>query len=135
MKHYTEIVPFDLAKKLKNGGYPQDLYTPFAYNDGGELIEWIGKSTLTAPSYADVFDWLMLQGESIEVCLDGYYTKQGGKLELHSWGYRLWHFYHHLDESGETNPCWDDRLFEVGEIGSWEDAANKAIEKALELLN
>ena len=67
MKYYTEIVPFDLAKKLKETGYPQELYTDFAYSDSGELIEWIGRSTLAAPTYAEVIDWFMENGIFIQM--------------------------------------------------------------------
>ena len=116
MKHYTEIVPFDLAKKLKESGYPQDLYTTFAYNDKGELIEWIGKSTLTAPSYADVFDWLIEQG----MCISVYAINLSDGIKWIS----------HLMDI-------EDNGFDgsFGYKDSFEDAVSPALEKALELIN
>lgn len=156
MKHYTETIPFELAAKLYLAGmkeYDGDYYyavtdIEISYDNylgvgkvakGDTFFVISGENYhgqyIPAYTYADVFDWLVERGQSIEVFLDGYYTKDSGELELHSWGYRLWHFYRHLNESGEDNPCWDDRLFEEGEIGSWKDAANSAIEKAIELLN
>ena len=114
-KHYTEIVPFELAKKLKKSGYPQDLYTSFAYDDNGKIIEWIGKSTLTAPSYADVLDWLMLQALYVEVRI-----------------------YHSLDDklywSASINRMNAPYHFATGLKKDWFETANLAIEKAIELL-
>ena len=63
MKHYTEIVPFELAVKLKDAEYPQ-IFGNGAYSEYGSYFSLISKENLvipfiSAPTYAEVFDWLM----------------------------------------------------------------------------
>lgn len=64
MKYYTEIVPFELAKKLKEAGYNEECSGHYAKD--GHLWETYPKQNsndaenfFSAPTYAEVFDWLM----------------------------------------------------------------------------
>lgn len=67
MRYYCEIVPFELAKKLKEAGYREECSGHYAKN--GYLWETCPKQNsndtenfFSAPTYADVFDWLIEQG-------------------------------------------------------------------------
>ena len=66
MKYYTEIVPFESAKKLKEAGFPDYLAQNW-YNEQGEIIDTLPMDDYPAPSYAQVFDWLIGEGLSVEL--------------------------------------------------------------------
>lgn len=61
MKYYTEIVPFELAKKLKEAGFFDTLCIS-AYASDGKFIKVASDFCCSAPTYADVFDWLIKKG-------------------------------------------------------------------------
>ena len=115
MKHYTNIVSFKLAKQLKECGYPQDIYTESAYDGEGNIIEWIGKSTLAAPSYAELFDWLLESG----LCISIHAIKTSDNISWIS----------HLTDIEES--AFDGSF---GYRNSFEDAVIPAIEKAIQII-
>lgn len=118
MKHYTETIPVALAGKIKEKGMPiemQSLYAQEALNVRGIVKAGIG---LRCPSYAEVFDWLMEKGLSCEIT-------------------------RHIDFAHEeVCPEWDWDIEKVGALrdspqgygNTWHEAAEAAIEKALELI-
>ena len=82
MKYYTCVVPFDVAKKLKEAGYPQSpglnyyqipenmpaagyVGNPENY-DYEQFWEYHDK-IYTAPTYADVVDWLLDRGIFVQM--------------------------------------------------------------------
>ncbi len=60
MNYYTQITPFELAKKLKDAGFPQD--TECGYNHDGSLSDDGAYEIAAAPTYAGVLDWLIEKG-------------------------------------------------------------------------
>ena len=115
MKYYTEIVPFELAKKLKWAGFPQVLapHTHF-YTKLGRLsyfgdYDSPSETSIEAPTYAEVFDWLIEKGLSVEL-----------SAHLVVWKSTLW----------SIQPR--QELFR-GE-GSFQEAADTAIETSCALL-
>lgn len=99
-RNYTESIPVDLAKKLYKAGMP---------------IETSADDEWWCPPYAEVFDWLMEKGISIELAIwynpfrDVYDFNVDSRVNgLHA--------------PHERYP-------------SWTEAATAAIEKALEILN
>lgn len=69
MKYYNEIVPFKVAKKLKEAGFPQaetlSLYKSSGDAEKGEILD--KTEYIFAPCYASVIDWLIDRGFSVEV--------------------------------------------------------------------
>lgn len=79
MKYYTNIVPFEIGKLLKDAGYwdPGCTYES-SYNKScyyvpsgkfygeGVIADWA--DVVPAPTYAEVFDWLLTN--EIVVCID-----------------------------------------------------------------
>ena len=59
MKHYTELVPFELAVKLRDCDYEQSIIHD-TYNVNTKRIEgWLpNENSINAPTYAEVLDWL-----------------------------------------------------------------------------
>lgn len=74
MKYYNEIVPFKVAKKLKEAGFPQAETLSFYKSSGdaekGEILD--KTEYIFAPCYASVIDWFIEKGLSVEVFL--YYN-------------------------------------------------------------
>lgn len=106
MRHYTEIVPPALTRKLKVAGMPMIKATSGEDKDGKPLYLYF------APTYADVFDWFLDKQIYLEMSapsLVGYIAV-------------LVDNYNYLN-------------FDSIHGGSWHEAANAAIEKALEILN
>lgn len=134
-----DYVSLELAKLLKKKGFDQNC--AHYYLDGTmyrhhptEVLP-IGKETFAAPTLAQVMKWLREEKQIvIEIYLDGYYTKQNGELCLNCFGYKIWTFFKHLDEQGNENPLWDDRLFDNGELSSYNEATIEAIKYCLENL-
>jgi len=121
MRYYTETIPTSLAEKLKEKGMPiemQPLYAPEAPNARGIVKAGVG---LWCPPYAEVFDWLMERGIDVEVALSMIIdVKNEGKKRVYFW----------------TVGSLDNINYEYGEDDNmtWHEAANAAIEKALELI-
>jgi hypothetical protein len=88
MKFYTKVVPFEMAQNLKKAGY-KDYGTESRYANGkvtvsgminetlkkGEYFNYntdyvviTGKS-IPAPTYAEVFDWLIVKGFDLGVTI------------------------------------------------------------------
>lgn len=69
MKYYNEIVPFKVAKKLKEAGFHQAETLSFYKSSGdaekGEILD--KTEYIFAPCYASVIDWLIDRGFSVEV--------------------------------------------------------------------
>lgn len=127
-----DTIPYELAVKLKESGYPQDHDVRYVWLNGRAVdVLWMDEfdrcryddadrdGTLVAiPTYAQVFDWLMEKGISCEIT-------------------------RFIDFAYE-NVCteWDWNIEEVGPIkdapggyaNTWREAANAAIEKALTLI-
>ena len=69
MKYYNETVPFKVAKRLKDAGFPQVdtlvLYKSSGDGETGEILDKTG--CIYAPCYASAIDWLIERGLSVEV--------------------------------------------------------------------
>lgn len=69
MKYYNAIVPFKVAKKLKEAGFPQAETLSFYKSSGdaekGEILD--KTEYIFAPCYASVIDWLIEKGFSVEI--------------------------------------------------------------------
>ena len=69
MKYYNEIVPFKVAKRLKDAGFPQVdtlvLYKSSGDGETGEILDKTG--CIYAPCYASAIDWLLGLGVSVEI--------------------------------------------------------------------
>lgn len=63
MKHYTESIPVELAKKLKEAGMPEDC--------GCNLCCYLPYDVEEKYTYGFVFDWLMERGINIMLDKDG----------------------------------------------------------------
>ncbi len=99
MNYYTETIPPTLAEKLKEKGMPiSKQHLRFAKP---------GESRLIRPTYAEVFDWLILRGINTLV-------RQGK-----------------TDFIVAVYSATKDNYFRKD---TWHEAANAAIEKALELI-
>lgn len=121
MKHYTETIPLELAKKLKEKGMPiemQPLYAPEAPNARGIVKAGVG---LWCPPYAEVFDWLMEKG----VFIFGF-----RRFDNWRWAYSSeWRFRIELEDISQESV----NGYLVNGYTRHE-AATKAIEKALEFI-
>lgn len=108
MKYYTDTIPLSLAEKLKEKGMP-DIE-----------IEWnpIRGKHYCFKTYAEVFDWLL--DEKIYVRIIPFGASRIGE--------ETWDWTYYIDELGE--PCTETEYF----WHTWHEAANDAIEKALELI-
>ena len=119
-KHY---VPLEIARQLKEKGYPQDSCDMY-YNPNGELrtqVELIAgykedypimiKYYYVAPAYCEVLDWLV---ESKEICIDIEVLLNG------KWVCSLW------DKKREFT------IGETLEYSAREQAINAAIVRVLE---
>lgn len=78
MKYYTKHIPFDLGVKLKEAGYwdPRCTYDTCyngpCYIESGDRFYGDGviapsEYIVPAPTYAEVFDWLMEKGIFIQM--------------------------------------------------------------------
>ena len=68
-RNYTALVSFETAKRLKEAGYTKDY--GYQYDANGELTDPAApggyEGVCEAPTYADIFDWLIGQNISVEV--------------------------------------------------------------------
>lgn len=99
MKYYNEIVPHDLAVELKAAGFDEVTRKCYGYDNnlvsaGGlnnsqqeyeyQLCHFVGATLLiSAPTYADVFDWLM--NMHIRIDLSRIVRRNRGFVHLESW--------------------------------------------------
>lgn len=107
MKHYTDIIPLDLAEKLKEKGMPYIEIDCETYDSGTEYQRdevWCNNT------YAEVFDWLLEKGVVITIRADYYLNG-----EIAGW---IPHYNH-----------WG-----MKRCNAWHGAAEAAIEKALTLI-
>ena len=132
MNYYTQTIPLDLAEKLKEKGYPQDhdahhllangtIYEAFWATDLDrvEIENSRDNGTLVSiPYYSEVFDWLM--PEKIIINIEAYNVDVDRACIKFCW--LIIHF------KDGTNP------YHKGHYTTWHEAANAAIEKALELI-
>lgn len=114
MRHHTEIVPFELAVKLKKVGYPQ-LIKNGVYAENGQYLEldreYLVFPFISAPTYADVFDWLMENGYAVVMM-----------PEINTWDAEVYEF----GKGQQAVIC-------IKEKDNWYAVASEAIEKTLEL--
>lgn len=119
MSYYTATIPPTLAEKLKEKGMPikeQPLYAQVAPNARGIVKAGVG---LRCPSYAEVFDWLIGEGIHIRIIPCREVKKLYGTQWVWSW------FINKITQpSTNSDNYWMN----------WHEAANAAIEKALELI-
>ena len=105
--NYTALVGFETAKRLKEAGYTKDY--GYQYDTDGKLTDPAApggyEGVCEAPTYAEIFDWLM---------------EMGLEISVHH-GMRGYH-YHIGYGTGESR------------FDTWPEAATAAIEKALEIL-
>ena len=136
MKHYTSIVPFELAVKLKNAGFPQKPglnyyqipegmpgagYVGNPENYDSEQFWEYKEKIYSAPTYADVIDWFFEKGIFIQM--------------------EPWHTFALQERMGfvyEINTVNEEKAKIDSEV--WNDFAsfglciNAAIERAIELI-
>jgi hypothetical protein len=135
MKHYLKTIPFELAKKLKGVGFPQkpglNYYQISEGMPGAGYVGnpenydyeqfWNYKDVLyTAPTYAEVLDWLLDKGLSVEI-------KCRCPIEL------------------GRKSCWFGTVYKISNAGmlygadkdksDWCDACDLAIEFAITVVN
>lgn len=111
MSYYTSQISLPLAKKLKEKGMPiemQPLYAPEAPNARGIVKAGVG---LWCPPYAEVFDWLMKE--------EIYITIERNILDPAHYHGEVFRY---------------TRFETLADGDTWHEAANAAIEKALELI-
>lgn len=118
MKYYTETIPLPLAEKLKEKGMPILIEQEW-YGNGMPKAEKDCHKPMT--KFCEVFDWLMERGILIVI--------------EPSWDFA----------NEEITDMWNCDIVKVGAFSSqpeteisqhdtWHEAAEKAIEKALELI-
>lgn len=105
MKYYASSIPQDLAEKLKAAGMP---------------IEKEGNN-IWCPPYAEVFDWLMDKGWLVNIPREYDFANEQITDKFEWFIEKVGCF---SNQHGSAN----------GWSGTWHEAANKAIEKALELI-
>lgn len=106
MKHYTDTIPLELAEKLKAAGMPIILGKRYSDICPSSEDDEMPYQVLCSTTYSEVFDWLMEKNIRVYVVK----ALHGDK----------WH--------GLVNS--NDLMF----CPTWHEAANAAIEKALELI-
>lgn len=127
MKHYTSLIPHDLAEKLKAAGMPM-IFDVWTVEDGiNRMVDifhgiYKEKKHHPLPSYAEVFDWLMEKGYDVEAYLSMTKTSKDGSIQrLYAW-------------IVNTPTSVNEATSRDMEYDTWHEAANKAIEKAIELI-
>ena len=107
MNYYTQKLPIELAKKLREAGMKMGLYHDiFADNTG------------TTTTFAEVLDWLMSEKSYLIIIL-----RSEGR----------WCYWVGLTTDYDS---YDDTYEIEGEdFDTWHEAATKAIEKALEIIS
>ncbi len=110
-RHYTDRVPFEIAKELSFCGYPQckseDQYAGWKYNMSGQLTTAPYAEHYAAPTYSEVLDWLLSKKVNISI----YFT------ERKKWS---------SDVITKRAHC-----YLVSDNVAWHDAANAAIKRSL----
>lgn len=113
MKHYDSIVPDQLGIELKKAGYPQNLGNSW-YNQDKSLDSLPFSDPLcAAPTYAEVFDWL-LESKETAVNISGIFLGP----------HYVWDWEVYTPKFHEWNECYE--TFEI--------CACDAVEMALKLL-
>ena len=132
MKYHTETIPVTLAEKLKEKGYwnpgctiTSQYNNACYYKDGrlyndGVVADW--DDLIPAPTYAEVFDWFLER--EIIICIGVDDCKKDGK-----WTYDYDYYIGRIIPPNKLVQADFVQLLET-----WHEAANAAIEKALELI-
>lgn len=110
MKYYTKIIPSALAEELKTLGIHQlkDNRMEGWLNSGDNI------------TYAEVFDWLMEK----RIYIDGYPIYHiTNKCYTNEWCFNVM-----------SDDIPQEKEGDYESFGKWHEAANAAIEKALELV-
>ena len=117
--YYNKLVPFDIAIKAKEKGYNKDY--GYQYNANGQICDPAApcgiKGICEAPTYADLFDWLIARNMFISIFAINVNNKVsyiGSLMDI-------------------SNQCKYDGSF--GYRDSFDNAAKPAIEKAFELID
>lgn len=106
MNYYTSTIPLPLAEKLEEKGMMVDIDCD-TFDEGTQYQRdevWCNNT------YSEVFDWLMSRG--VPIYIRPCYLING---DLGGW-----------------QPCY--RIWKMKAESTWHEAAEKAIEKALELI-
>lgn len=106
MKCYTQSIPLDLAEKLKAAGMP--MMPCFNIHQTGSFSDDDGIHFYYTPTYAEVFDWMIEN--------------------------RIYTYLDHDDTGWSMFLEKDKRFYRTEDFDTWHGAANKAIEKALDLI-
>lgn len=134
MKHYTETISADLAKKLKEKGMPMTLWQNGNNTDYIEVLETrqeIFDESQTyeigvrfqLPTYAEVLDWFM--NKNVRVSVHTYPAR-----EPFAWGYILWT----MDGIQLYDPNPMPHIMGLVCYPTWHEVVDAAITKALELI-
>lgn len=118
MKYYTDTIPLPLAEKLKEKGMPITYSKhPHQIAPGVRGIVVGNFEEIDCPNYAEVFDWLIEKG--IITSIYPFIT------EIRMIAYKL--IIKTVRNNKVTTHC-------TNVYSTWHEAANAAIEKALELI-
>ena len=75
MAKYMSLVPFELAKMLRDAGYPHNKGHHW-YDEKGRFIRHLPMDDeINAPYFAEVFDWFLERNLSIEIYAAVHITK------------------------------------------------------------
>lgn len=117
MKHFTDIIPLDLAEKLKEKGMPIDIDCD-TFDSGTEYQRderWCNNT------YAEVFDWLITKHSLFTaIQYNAVINEYAGIVSLN------------VDRQLMFGLDKDVCIYEYE--NTWHEAAEKAIEKALTLI-
>lgn len=120
MNYYTETIPVTLAEKLKEKGMPLGNYVwlpnGMASSKKEANLAYYDDQLVPYCNYAEVFDWL--ESNSIGIGIKHHWSG----IVYQGWDWNVCQF------NTSTTPYFGTFY------GTWHEAANAAIEKALELI-
>lgn len=122
MEYFTATIPLPLAEKLKAAGMPMITSVSISIVEDKPVVDENGEQWYR-PMFAEVFDWLMSKGFACEVYGRGSGYDYVIVKECND-ATRGTNLAHNNYEGPNGGACWD----------TWHEAAEKAIEKALELI-
>lgn len=119
MERYTSIIPHDLAEKLQKKGMPLMTSVSISIVEDKPVVDEDGKQWYR-PSYAEVFDFFLDRGLDVEVYLVMSVERANCIEKDYEWV---------INSDKNGNEARGD-----ADCMTWHEAANAAIEKALELI-
>lgn len=117
-RYYTETIPVALAKKLKEKRMPLIISLIPNYLGDPECEAY---EKVEPPTYAEVFDWLMERG--LRIVIEPFWDFANERIT------DMWCYYIVKVGTLSSQP-----KNTISQYGTWHEAAEAAIEKALELI-